>query len=82
MRIYLARHGQTIYNTQRIAQGWADSPLTELGIEQAKQLGQYLKDIDFKVAFSSDLERALNTLKIAIQDLHRVFHCCFYIDLH
>ena len=68
MKIFIARHGQTIYNIEKRIQGWSDSPLTDLGINQAKQLGEYLKDIDFKIAYSSDAKRALETLKLAIAD--------------
>ena len=68
MRIFLARHGQTVYNIEKRIQGWSDSPLTDLGINQAKQLGEYLKDIDFNIAYSSDAKRALETLKLAIAD--------------
>ena len=34
--LYLMRHGQTLFNLQHKIQGWCDSPLTELGIKQAK----------------------------------------------
>ena len=33
--LYLVRHGQTIFNLKRIIQGWSDSPLTQLGCDQA-----------------------------------------------
>lgn len=44
--IYLMRHGQTLFNVQKRIQGWSDSPLTEVGIEQAKQAGNYLRKTD------------------------------------
>ncbi|HSC81369.1 MAG TPA: histidine phosphatase family protein, partial [Chitinolyticbacter sp.] len=34
--LYLLRHGQTEYNRDRRLQGQCDSPLTELGIAQAR----------------------------------------------
>ena len=34
-RLYLMRHGQTMFNEQKRIQGWCDSPLTELGKRQA-----------------------------------------------
>lgn len=67
MKVYIARHGQTQFNVERRIQGWMDSPLTDLGVKQAHKLGNYLKDIDFKIAYSSDVLRALNTLKIALE---------------
>ena len=30
-RLYLMRHGQTLFNTLNRIQGWCDSPLTEKG---------------------------------------------------
>lgn len=38
---YLMRHGQTRFNVQQRIQGASDSPLTELGIEQAKAAKHY-----------------------------------------
>lgn len=32
MKLYLMRHGETLFNTQKRVQGWCDSPLTEKGI--------------------------------------------------
>lgn len=66
--LYLMRHGQTLFNVRRKIQGWCDSPLTELGISQAKIAGQYFKDnnITFDHAYSSTLERACDTLEEVI----------------
>ncbi len=41
--LYLMRHGQTLFNLQHKIQGWCDSPLTELGIKQAKVAGKWFK---------------------------------------
>ena len=35
--VYLMRHGQTLFNVQHKIQGFCDSPLTSLGIKQAKE---------------------------------------------
>jgi len=48
IKLYAARHGETIANTQnRLTGRDTDSPLTEKGIEQALFLGEKLKDIHF-----------------------------------
>jgi broad specificity phosphatase PhoE len=60
---YVTRHGETLLNRLHKAQGWADSPLTESGIQAATQLGQQLKNVQFSSAFSSDTSRALQTGK-------------------
>lgn len=62
--IYLVRHGQTEWNAKKIIQGQKDSPLTDLGITQAKELAKQLKKIKFDIAFSSDLLRARQTAEI------------------
>ncbi len=65
---YIARHGETEFNVKRIFQGHVDSPLTALGVEQAKELGQRLKDVHFDAIFSSDLGRAKHTAELVKLD--------------
>jgi broad specificity phosphatase PhoE len=43
--IYLVRHGQTEFNRERRIQGHVDSPLTELGVRQARAVGGLLADL-------------------------------------
>ena len=65
--IYLVRHGQTKFNPERRRHGHLDSPLTELGHEQARRAGEVLAGlIDPRggVIFSSPLGRALQTARI------------------
>jgi len=50
--IYFARHGKTLFNSFDLVQGWADSPLTEQGIEVARYLGEGLKDIKFDAYYT------------------------------
>lgn len=64
--IYLVRHGKTFFNTTGQVQGFADSPLTDKGIEQAKQVGKGLKNTKFDLAYSSDLGRQRNTAKLIL----------------
>ena len=64
--LYLMRHGQTFFNQEGLVQGACDSPLTELGQEQARQAGAYLKErgIRFGPLYSSTQERASDTLEL------------------
>ena len=64
--VYLMRHGQTLFNELKKVQGWCDSPLTELGKEQARQARQYFQSqgIQFGQAYASTQERACDTLEI------------------
>ena len=62
--IYLTRHGQTLWNIEKRLQGRGNSPLTEEGIERAKELRDRIKDIHIDVIYSSPIERALTTANI------------------
>lgn len=64
--LYIVRHGQTQWNVERRIQGHGDSPLTELGIQQAKELGELLHDVHFDVVFSSDSLRAKRTAEMVV----------------
>lgn len=64
--IYLTRHGQTVLNAQGRTQGAFDSPLTELGIAQAKKAREYFDNaqIKFDTVICSTAERACDTCEI------------------
>ena len=72
MELYVARHGQTVSNSERRMQGSGDSPLTENGIEQAKELMKTIENIDFDDAYSSSLNRAVETAKIALGNRYTI----------
>lgn len=62
--VLLVRHGETTWNRDRRIQGWAPSPLTERGREQAEAVAAHLAaeyDVDRVVA--SDLRRAKETTR-------------------
>lgn len=61
IQIYLTRHGQTQSNVERLMQGWADTPLTALGLEQGKSLGKKLRSIPFSKIYCSPSKRAQMT---------------------
>lgn len=65
-KLYLMRHGQTLFNIRRMIQGASDSPLTEVGIKQAQIAKQYFENngIVFDYAYSSTQERAVDTLEL------------------
>lgn len=63
-RIFLIRHAQTERNKEKIFTGQDDSPLTELGLKQAKDTGIYLKQYHIDNIYSSDLGRAYRTASI------------------
>lgn len=61
VRILLARHGETVYNVEGRWQGQSDSPLTERGIAQSRELGRALIDEPIAAVYSSDLGRSMQT---------------------
>jgi probable phosphoglycerate mutase len=61
--LILIRHGETLWNQQRRMQGHSDSPLTETGVRQSRQLAQRLKAVAFGALYSSDSGRAHQTAR-------------------
>lgn len=59
--IYIVRHGETEWNVQKRKQGHQDSPLTELGKQQAQWLGEALKNEKIDYIYSSSSNRAYHT---------------------
>lgn len=62
--VILVRHGETQWNQERRYQGQLDSPLTELGLEQAQLTAEYLKGFPINAVYSSDLGRAEGTAEL------------------
>jgi broad specificity phosphatase PhoE len=60
----LIRHGETQWNIEGRVQGHQDSPLTKVGIKQAKSRAKDLSHVNFFHVFSSDLLRARRTAEI------------------
>lgn len=67
--IIFTRHGQTEWNVARKMQGQLDSPLTEMGLLQARMLGAYLKDKSISAVYSSPLLRAQRTATIIRKEI-------------
>jgi probable phosphoglycerate mutase len=68
-RFWLIRHGETQWNADRRLQGWLDIPLSAVGVQQARQLGSYLRSPSFSakidLVVASDLVRAYETARDA-----------------
>ena len=65
MKIYFAAHATTTDNEAKIASGWKDAELSEVGLKQAKELGEFFENIKIDLICTSDLKRAVDTVKIA-----------------
>lgn len=66
---YLLRHGQTVWNVEGRGQGRLDSPLTELGIQQAQNHHQTLAALSLTRAYVSPMGRARKTANLALEGL-------------
>lgn len=67
MKLYYARHGQTNSNASVVTTQTAtvpDEPLTEIGVQQANELANQLKDVPFDAIISSPLKRAMETAEV------------------
>ena len=66
--IIFESHGTTPDNEKHISSGAKDIELSELGIAQAKELGERHKDEVFDAIFCSELQRSYKTAKIAFRE--------------
>ena len=60
-RVYLVRHGETAVSVGGSYSGRREIPLNERGREQAKEVGQRLRDAGVDAIHSSPLSRAVDT---------------------
>lgn len=65
--VYFIRHGQSVGNRDRIFLGHTDMPLTELGREQARLAGAYIKKMGITpdAVYASPLSRAYETASLS-----------------
>jgi len=74
-KIVLLRHGESTWNKENRFTGWTDVDLTEKGEEEARTAGVLMKaaGLEFDLAFTSVLTRAVRTLWIALQTMDMVW---------
>ena len=65
-RLVLLRHGESQWNLENRFTGWVDVPLTPRGVQEARNAGDKLRGFTFARAFTSALERANETLRLAL----------------
>ncbi len=73
MKLYLARHTQTNYNVQGLANSdpSVDVHLSEKGVQQAQELAELLRDVDYDVVYVSELPRTWQTAEIINESHHK-----------
>ena len=76
LRIYLVRHGETNENRAGIVQGQLDTELNKDGILQSDLCAEALKDVNFVVAFTSDLKRTVDVSTNALVLRMEIRHAC------
>lgn len=74
IKIYLARHGLTDWNTELRAQGRKDVPLNATGRAQAETLRKNIEHLDFDAVYASPLRRAAETAEIAVGDRYKIIY--------
>ncbi|MFX3764209.1 2,3-bisphosphoglycerate-dependent phosphoglycerate mutase, partial [Streptococcus suis] len=64
-----ARHGESEWNKANLFTCWADVDLSEKGTQQAIDAVKLIKEegIEFDLAFTSVLKRAINTTNLALE---------------
>lgn len=67
MKLYVVRHGETVWNELHKVQGTADIPLAEKGIELAEKTGEALKEVPFDLCITSPLVRARRTAELILE---------------
>jgi 2,3-bisphosphoglycerate-dependent phosphoglycerate mutase len=69
--LLLIRHGQSQWNAENRFTGWVDTPLSEVGVTEAKRAGERLaaRGITVDRAYTSTLRRAIDTGRIVLDTL-------------
>mmetsp|Transcript_7584 Transcript_7584/g.9349 ORF Transcript_7584/g.9349 Transcript_7584/m.9349 type:complete len:284 (+) Transcript_7584:75-926(+) len=73
--LVLVRHGESTWNLENKFTGWYDCPLSPKGHEEVTQAGQLIKEegIEFNVAHTSLLKRAIQTLNHVCEEADRLW---------
>ena len=69
LTVYFVRHTQTDDNVNEVLSGQFDTPLNQIGLEQAVQLREAFRDTNFAAIYCSDLVRSRCTAAI-IHEVH------------
>ena len=70
-KLILIRHGESQWNLENRFTGWVDVPLTEKGRDEARRAGAAIRDISIRKAYTSVLDRAIETLILALDGAGR-----------
>ena len=73
MKVYIVRHGQTVSNESGF-HGREDDDLTNLGIKQAEELANKIKDMYFDLIICSPMIRAKHTADIIDLNNYKIIY--------
>ncbi len=73
--LVLLRHGQSLFNQEGRFTGWMDIDLSQKGRAEAVRAGRLMKScgLDFDMAFTSVLKRAIRTAWIVLEEMERMW---------
>jgi broad specificity phosphatase PhoE len=72
LTLYLCRHGDTEWSGYRRLAGRTDLPLVEHGEQNARRLGERLRNVSFERVLVSPLRRARRTVELALPSVAAV----------
>jgi len=75
IKLVLLRHGESQWNRENRFTGWTDVDLTDTGRQEALEAGKAIKEagLQFDMAFTSLLKRAIRTLWITLDELDQMW---------
>lgn len=74
-KVIFLRHGESQWNKENRFTGWTDVPLSEKGVEEAREAGRLMKaeGFSFDEAYTSCLKRAIKTLWLALEEMDEMW---------
>ena len=83
-KLILTRHGQSIWNAENRFTGWVDVDLSDRGVHEAENSGQFIRELKIKIdiSYTSYLKRAIKTLTtiLKINNLELKFNTAWQLN--
>lgn len=73
-KLVLIRHGESEWNLLGKWTGWTDVSLTEKGANDAKKMGELIRDIKFDEIYTSKLKRSIETMRNVLETQGQAGH--------
>ena len=67
--LVLVRHGQSQLNLENRFSGWIDTPLSQMGKQEAHECAKKVSGFKFDAAYTSGMMRSVETLDIILKDI-------------